>query len=779
MRITIDNLDGAGVRDYTSAVSAEGALTIERTLNAPSRCTAMLDVSATSLPVPVRRARAVVSAEDGTVLFTGYLATEPARLYAGVATAGAVHRLAFSAISDEWLLDKQAIPLSGTGLAQTGGDLLRTLTDRVDTGRLSTDAVADGGNVGVFAPSQAATWSGNAGRIADAAYASYRVLNGAVSFESAGAVTHAFSDGDGTLNVAALNTASVRELANDVTLSGDMEPAAYIAESFAGDGTTSVFDLAEAPYRPTRITRTAASATASQVLLDSFNQGAINPLIWKIADPGSFLSLTSAGLTMSGGTGLDGQTRLTAIDPVETGGTLVVEAGSIQLASPSTGILCGLYNGAVKAANCFAGYNVRQSGGATLVTPFVNGAEVGSSFTALNGHRYTLRIRLHCPETERVLQTWTTMVDGVLESFGGGSVEAPMSLLFELVDEGASSNTPTTVLYSGTVPISPAQANFAAVNSVLLIGSIGYSRITQAGSVWIVSTLPDGSEVTRMTGAAGEGVDCMVSSAGRITFFAGRIPVAGERFTVWYRGRRRSVARLKDAASMAAEEQGGMPGSARWLGRVLDPPARSSQDCENAALAVLRFASSRSAAVSGSYTMVNPAEDIWPGDVLAVSSGGDTLKLIVRKVTIEDGHALPEVAAYQIAFANDWAEGLGVKLSEAIAVDALLPETAASAPSAVLANLQSLGIVSATGTALQVDAGIDPTTDGGFEVRRRDWDFGPGVDQDLVLRSPVRSFSIPREAQVERYYVRMYDGSNPPVYSRFSSAVFTNLPVAF
>jgi len=52
------------------------------------------------------------------------------------------------------------------------------------------------------------------------------------------------------------------------------------------------------------------------------------------------------------------------------------------------------------------------------------------------------------------------------------------------------------------------------------------------------------------------------------------------------------------------------------------------------------------------------------------------------------------------------------------------------------------------------------------------------VDQDLVLRSPVRGFSIPREAQVEHYYVRMYDGSTPPKYSRFSSAVFTDLPVS-
>lgn len=97
----------------------------------------------------------------------------------------------------------------------------------------------------------------------------------------------------------------------------------------------------------------------------------------------------------------------------------------------------------------------------------------------------------------------------------------------------------------------------------------------------------------------------------------------------------------------------------------------------------------------------------------------------------------------------------------------------------MLANLQQLQLVSATGTALQVDAGVDPPAGGGFEVRRSDWGFGPGIDQDLVLRSPVRSFSIPREAQVERYYVRMYDGSTPPLYSRFSSAVFTNLPVSF
>lgn len=203
-------------------------------------------------------------------------------------------------------------------------------------------------------------------------------------------------------------------------------------------------------------------------------------------------------------------------------------------------------------------------------------------------------------------------------------------------------------------------------------------------------------------------------------------------------------------------------------------------DCESAARAVLSFSTSRAAAVAGTYQAVNP-EDVWPGDVLAVTTGGQRANLLVRKVAIEEGSAWPEVLTYRIGFANDWAEGLGLTLSEAIATDAWLPETALDSTSAsggaVLGNLQQMQVVSATGSALQVDAGITPPVGGGFEVRRRDGDFGPGVDQDLVLRSPVRSFSIPREGQVERYYVRMYDGSTPPVYSRFSSAVFMNMPV--
>jgi hypothetical protein len=779
LKLTIDNLNGFGAIDYSAAICPDASLTIVRVLNMPSRCTGLLEVGAqanpgsgTTLLVPVRRGRIVVSADSGTVLFTGYLATEPVPLYAGVGLAGPVYRAAFTAISDEWLLDKQTLILTGAGFAATGATLLDTLTNRIAAGLLTTSGVLNPNVAGVFIPEAAKPWSANASGIAGSTYAAYRVLDGALVMQRVGSVTHMvdFDDGLGVgdLKVSSLKTSMIKELANDVTLSGQIEPTAYVQEMFAGDGTTTLFTLSDIPLR----------ATIPTLLTDSFNQASFNTQLWTVTDSGSHLGLGGAGLTISGGNGYDGQTVLAAIDAIEMGGSLVVEAGNVLLSAPSDGVLCGLYSGPVQRSNCFAGYNVRQSGGATVVTPYVNGAEIGTTYTVLPGHIYTLRVRLHSVEMQRVLQTYYARIDGVVESFGGGPVTSPMSLVFDLQDLGDASNTPATVLYDGASATSPAYCTFAAVDSIELTGTMGFCTITQTGSGWIVSTLPGGATETLLIGIAGEGVDCRLTTTGKVTFFAGRVPVAGEIVTVFYRLRDRAVARMEDAASIAAEAAGGFPGTARWLGKVLKPPARCSVDCESAAQAVLGLASSRAAAIEGSYAATNPAQDIWPGDVLSVIANGQTLNVVVRRVTIVDGNALPELLTYSIAFANDWAEALGVTLSEAIAPDSFLPPTALTAPGAVLANLQQLTVVSATATTLQLDAGTDPPTAGGFEVRLRDWDFGRGVDQNLVLRSPIRSFSIPRSAQVERYYVRMYDGSNPPLYSRLSSAVFTDLPVS-
>ena len=147
-------------------------------------------------------------------------------------------------------------------------------------------------------------------------------------------------------------------------------------------------------------------------------------------------------------------------------------------------MLGGIYQGTPQLANCFAGFRVRQSSGSTVLVPVINGAEVGTVYTPEAGHAYTLRLRLHCVEMQRVMQSYYCMVDGVVQGFGSaGGVTAPMDVVFEMVDEGVASNTPATVLYDSAAagaPLTstPATCMFVAANSTQLFGSISSLSVT-------------------------------------------------------------------------------------------------------------------------------------------------------------------------------------------------------------------------------------------------------------------------------------------------------------
>ena len=166
---------------------------------------------------------------------------------------------------------------------------------------------------------------------------------------------------------------------------------------------------------------------------------------------------------------------------------------------------------------------------------------------------------------------------------------------------------------------------------------------------------------------------------------------------------------------------------------------------------------------------------MWPGDLLQVEAPSADMSntLLVRSVAIRATSCSPELLNYTVVFANEWAEPLSLKMNEGAPLNAWLPPTALTASTA-LASARDLAVNSVSTTQIQVQAGLTPPTGGGFEVRRSDWKFGAGDGADLVLRTPVPNFTIVREAPVERYYVRMYDGATPRNYSRFSSAIFVN-----
>ena len=67
-------------------------------------------------------------------------------------------------------------------------------------------------------------------------------------------------------------------------------------------------------------------------------------------------------------------------------------------------------------------------------------------------------------------------------------------------------------------------------------------------------------------------------------------------------------------------------------------------------------------------------------------------------------------------------------------------------------------------------------TYGLMEVRWSDFGWGQFNDQNLAGRFTTQTFTLPRLAKVQDYYLRQFDGSTPPKYSRYSAALHVDYP---
>jgi hypothetical protein len=54
--------------------------------------------------------------------------------------------------------------------------------------------------------------------------------------------------------------------------------------------------------------------------------------------------------------------------------------------------------------------------------------------------------------------------------------------------------------------------------------------------------------------------------------------------------------------------------------------------------------------------------------------------------------------------------------------------------------------------------------------------WGPYNDQNLAGRFTTQTFTLPRLGKVENYFLRQYDASSPPRYSRFTAALHVDYP---
>jgi hypothetical protein len=746
-------------------------LTIERKLNEPSVCRLWIALPANTSAALTRNLPIQVTSDDGTYYFTGYLAASPMPEYAGLSLEGPRYRIALEAISDEYLLDQ--IPMtSGTGASGVkAGQLLASLVAKTGSTALSTQALSLNSPVSNFTPAPGATFSGGAGAASNEARATYRAVDGALTVAAIPAAIHVLDETQGSLTLGnlSLSAGTRRALANDITVCGEHEPTAYVTEYFLGDGVTTQFNLSSDAF--------ALPPSKSTIIRELFNKGQIDLRLW--GNPGShdYLSLGAGGLSMQGGSGKDGDAQLAWIDPVEMGGTLLLEACGVTLANGSTGILAGFFSEQTQPG-CTAGFQVtaQQGTGTVSIQPFVMGSPTGSAYPVNPANQYALRLRVHCPECERGLAVYRSYGDDGAVSYGGQWNLAPANLHFEIQEfVNGVAGMPIT-LYDGQIASLPGACTVIAASSINLVGTMRALNLTNLGSGWVVTKPADGAAVTRRTGSPSQAAECLIESTGKLIFYPGFAPPAGEQIAVSYRAVGRSVGRSVNTLSQQALAQSGLPAVSAWIGSVTTPAPRSSYDCRNAALAMQQAATSVSALWSGTYkcTRAGLDADVWPGDALALNAPSANLnaEVVVRSVTLSYTASYPDLILYAIIFANDWADDLAIETSSAVPQDAWLP--AVVSPS-YLPNLNALEVTAVSGANVTINTGAIAPGGGGFELRRRDNCFMPGTDPDVVMRGSQSVMTFTRDSASDRFYLRIYDGSNPPNYSEFSAALIFNL----
>jgi hypothetical protein len=780
MKLTIDNLQGLGPQDYTGALDGTRPPKVERKLNQPAELQFSLLANAPGFVIPTRGARVTLGKTNGSDVFTGYVTAAPQYEYLGWGEQGPVYRYNVVAQSDEVLLNQKALPNRSPFVDRSAGSALRQLAQDVLTGYFNTSAVQDVDTLAAYAVNPQKSFSFHAAEIALAARASFRTLNGALILTPVGAATYALNESDANFSPEGLWLDSPNLLANELTMIGQDEPQAYVRDYFVGDGLSLKFYLSQKPFAQTK-----------PAMIDEEYLGpTLDTTTWVVNDPASAVSVVAQTLQIAGGTGVDGQTTVSFIEQIELAGALELQHGDVSFTAASQGVLGGLYAGTISVAGCLAGFQITPSGAGSTIQALISGSLTGPVMATTPGHQYFFTTYLYSMEVYRSEESYHSSMHPAGSGWGGAAVAADVRFVLEVQDIDPSNPAtlvaPATVLFDGVVTNAPGFCTYALVNAASMQCSIAYTYVAHISLAEVRTALPSASYVTQLVGALAEGAACEITSSPSLDFYPAYVPALNELIVASYRGNGRAVAQVQNAASVALLQNGADDGTRGSVRVAKTPGARTDVDCENAALAILDDATG--IAWSGIYEtwsdfLPGAAGDIFPGDAIAVNvpSRGASFTAIVREVEIQIADPADDRGFYTIGFANDLASPLGIEFEASAKtiplqnMPPLLQTTQVGAYYQV--NLTGAQITAVTSTTVQVDAGMAPASGYGIEVRENDYGWGQANDRNLLGRFSTQTFNLPRLARTQNYFLRLYDSSSPPKYSRYSAALHIDYPL--
>jgi len=533
-------------------------------------------------------------------------------------------------------------------------------------------------------------------------------------------------------------------------------------------------------------TRSSQVALYNRTILDEIYTE-LDPTHWTVIDPLGVITVSNGQLQVAGGTGTDGQTRLNFIEQIELGGATMLEHGDVVFNAASNGVIGGLYAGAVSIAGCLAGFLTTPSGSNCNIQALVEGSVTGTALATTPGHHYVFTTMLYPTETYRMQQVFHSSLYPSGSPRGGGAVGCDVRVVLQVQDidptNPATQIAPATVLFDDILAGAPGFCTYALINAGSIRCSLAFTYIWLPVDALVRGTPYEGSTVTVLTGSLLDGAECQVTTAPALEFYPEYIPATNELIEVSYRGQGHAVARVINSASIASHQRGGddgVRGSVREIGL---PVPRTSADCETAALALLDDAGQGWSGEYQAWSRFLPggAADIFPGDGLAVNvpSRMASFTAIVREVDLEIADIAGENSRYTLRFVDTGDPALDFAF-----VTALMKQTQALTPIDVtevgnfyLADLTDAEVTNVTSTTVTIDVGFTPVAGGGIEVRYSDEGWGAGYNGNLVGRFTNASFTLTRYARAQTYFLRSYDDSYPPKYSRYSASMHVDYPL--
>ncbi|HLB91944.1 MAG TPA: hypothetical protein VJK27_06370 [Terriglobales bacterium] len=781
MNITIDNLDGLGPLDYTAFVDRKNNPSLVRKLNAAAELKFGLLGGLGGSAVPVIGGRVMLTLDNGNDLFTGYILQTPTYQYLGWSDGSPTYRYEIDALSDVMLMDRKAPPPHPPFVDRNAGDAFDQLTAEALPGWFNTSGVQAGDQIPYYSVNPAKTWTTSAAEVALLGRCSYRDNDGNLFFAPVGTNMYALTESAASFSPSDLQLQSVNRLINDLTILGQLEPYAHVKDYFCGDGYTTKFYMSQKPF-----TRSSQVALYNRVILDE-TYVELDPTHWTATDPLGVISVSNGALQVAGGTGVDGQTLLTFIELMELGGATTLEHGDVIFNAASNGVIGGLYSGAVSIPNCVAGFRITPAGEYCNIQALVDGLLVGAPLTTQAGHHYVFTTMLFPTETYRMQQVYHSSLYPSGSPRGGEAVACDVRVVLEVQDidpsNPASQIAPATVLYDDVISNAPGFCIYALINASNLQCSAAFTYLWLPIDALVRATLPSESPVTVLVGSLLDGAECQITSEPALEFYPEYIPAANELIEVSYRGQYHAMARIINSASIAAHRHGGddgVRGSVREIGL---PVPRTDVDCETAALAVLDDAGQGWAGEYQAWSQFLPggAADIFPGDGLAVNvpSRMATFTAIMKEVDVAIIDIAGENSRYTLRFvdAGDPSLDFAFVAAQVKQTEVLTPIDVSEVGNVYLADLNDAEATNVTSTTVTVDAGWTPPAGWGIEVRYSDEGWGAGYDGNLIGRFTAESFTLTRYAESQDYFLRSYDDSTPPKYSRYSTALHVDYPL--